>query len=358
MKNKKRIYLLLIALSLGLPIPTFAATLGITSENATSMSVESDYTYASVFTATSNFSASSISVRVMTPNAMGLWYGKLYDVDGTNFPTTELGRGSTEAVHSNAWTSSTLSTAVPITAGKTYCIAVIFQYNQTVATDNSSGLTYEKNVHAPNPFGTTTTATALSIVCYASDVAPTATPTVTATSTATTTHTQTATPTYTITKTATPSASPTLTYTITKTTTPSASPTMTSTFTITPTCTITPSITTTTTRTLTVTQSTTYTITPYVIEKEKVMTYPAPAMGQTAWFYYYAPAQSVVTIDIFNMVGEKGKQITVSHHNSGYQRTPWEIASVAPGIYLYRVTISSPEETTHSAIQKMVIIKK
>jgi hypothetical protein len=204
----------------------------------------------------------------------------------------------------------------------------------------------------------------------------TATPTITQTSThsptvtATPSATPTNSPTYTITPTATPTYTSTLsptrtnsaTYTIT--TTPTHTPSITGTSTLTPSSTISPTKTNSATITLTVTATSTTTITPtvtktpYTIPKDKIISYPSPAVGNDLWFYFYVDTPSKAFIEIFNVTGEPCKTITEDVLNAGFWRTHWDIQDVAPGIYFYRVKLKSNGNIIDRGIRKLVIVKK
>lgn len=183
------------------------------------------------------------------------------------------------------------------------------------------------------------------------------TPSATRTNTLTFTPTPSFTPTFTVTLTSTDSPTATLTHTptgtITKspTTTPTPSATQSATFTHSPTVTLTYTI----TRTVTIT--TTTTITPIAVGREEVVTYPSPASGDLMWFYYNVQGSSKVEIQLYNIAGEKGELLTDEHQSSGYVRTPWNISSVAPGLYLYRVSIEDSSGSRTLGPNKLVVIK-
>jgi hypothetical protein len=202
---------------------------------------------------------------------------------------------------------------------------------------------------------------------------PTTTPsftiTPTTTQTNTLTHTPTVTPTFTITQTSTfsptPTTTPTFTYspthtitltkTVSATITPTASVTITST--ISPTASISPTITLTATATSTVSPSVTTTPAPWRIGSERVVAYPAPAQGDTVWFYYYVDGPADVVIDIYNLVGEHGHAIRSYHPTAGYQRVSWDIRQVAPGLYFYRLKMKTASGEKQLGIQKLVVVK-
>ncbi len=101
------------------------------------------------------------------------------------------------------------------------------------------------------------------------------------------------------------------------------------------------------------------TITPTVqlLPDNTAFTYPSPAKGDTLWFYYSVRGPAEVRIEIYNVIGEKGKVITNSHMSSGNQRTSWDIKDVAPGLYFYRLYIEDAAGKRDLGLKKLYIIK-
>jgi hypothetical protein len=167
------------------------------------------------------------------------------------------------------------------------------------------------------------------------------------------------TPSITPTSTMTPTYTPTPTVTDTRTQTPTR--TITRTLTATPTRTVTPTTTLTctisTTRTSTVTLTPSPTLSPYLIGQEDVISYPSPASGTEAWFYYQVARPCNVQIEIFNVLGERAKVLTNRHDLSGYGRTRWDITRVASGVYFYRLTMDDGAGSRKYALKKMVITR-
>jgi hypothetical protein len=148
-------------------------------------------------------------------------------------------------------------------------------------------------------------------------------------------------------------ADPTPTPTYTRTCTPTATPTITLTSTITPTITIT------CTPYPTVTQTSTMTITPYQIPTTEVVTYPSPATGDAVWFYFWARASAKLKIEFFNVMGEHCGQVEETIADTGFNRVSWTIKGMAPGIYLYRMTVENPGgETQKYGLRKIMVVKK
>jgi hypothetical protein len=107
----------------------------------------------------------------------------------------------------------------------------------------------------------------------------------------------------------------------------------------------------------TITVTVTPTITPYALPNNQIITYPSPARGDKLFFYYYVGSPTQVTIEIFNVMGEKAKEINENVTEAGYARTEWNIKHVAAGIYLYRVRRQTTSESTTTKWKKMVIVK-
>lgn len=158
--------------------------------------------------------------------------------------------------------------------------------------------------------------------------------------------------------TATSTFTPTFTSTITPSPTRTHTPSCTHTPTFTPTYTITLSVTQTFTVTRSITPTLTVTITPFKVRRSEVITYPSPAKGNTAWFYYQIQAPARVTIDIYNLSGEKGKTLTNTNNVGTYGTTSWTISDVASGVYFYTVTIEEGLNKRVIGPKKMIIIKQ
>jgi hypothetical protein len=148
-------------------------------------------------------------------------------------------------------------------------------------------------------------------------------------------------------------------YTATKTVTPTytATPTITKTATISPTITVTSTITPTLTITPTITQ--TLTNTPWVVKGGDVTVYPNPANGGQMNFLYSPAAASHVKIDVYNLAGLKVAHLEDTNKaGAANQVTTWKIANVAPGVYLYQLTLEDINGiSTTSKMKKLVITK-
>ncbi len=320
--------------------PVLAATLGRTTIGNSSFVANPTICYGTLFTASATFVVNSLSVRVLTPSATGSWYACIYDVDGSDLPVNLLSKSATTTVVSDSWNSVAMP-AFMANAGQSYYVMAIFGASQSISMNTPEGTTHEKDGAPTNPFGLVTTTLNHTIAIYASGPLPTMTNTPTYTATYTYTHT----PTITLTNTPTYTSTVTKTYTITITST------------ISPTSTVTQTITLTGTATPTLSPTITPTDVPFKLDRNKIMAYPSPARGDMMRFYVYTPAQSHLTIEIFNIIGEKGDTIEIPFTAAGYKRIPWDIRNVSPGIYFYRTTIQSPEGIQTFPVRKFVIIK-
>lgn len=147
--------------------------------------------------------------------------------------------------------------------------------------------------------------------------------------------------------TATPSPTPTITPTRT----------ITRTFTITPTRTITPTVT--MTSTISPTISPTPTITPYAVPGGEAVAFPNPAAGDSVTFMYSLGEPADIDVDVYNVLGRKVAHLE-DKNQAGLinRRTTWDISGVAPGVYLYQVTIKTLSgQMTRLKMQRLVITK-
>lgn len=147
--------------------------------------------------------------------------------------------------------------------------------------------------------------------------------------------------------------------TATKTITPTITPTrtVTRTPTITPTRTISPTITVTSTISPTITP--TPTITPYAVPGGETVVFPNPAAGNSVTFMYSLGEPADVSVDVYNVLGLKVAHLE-DRNQAGLinRRTTWDISGVAPGVYLYQVTIKTLSgQMTRLKMQRLVITK-
>jgi hypothetical protein len=94
------------------------------------------------------------------------------------------------------------------------------------------------------------------------------------------------------------------------------------------------------------------------IGKDDIIAYPIPAQGNTLWFIYTTTGVTEITINIYNVIGEKVKTITALDVTAGTQRVQWDLSRVAPGIYFYKIKKVNIDNSIHeSKLNKVVIIK-
>jgi len=79
--------------------------------------------------------------------------------------------------------------------------------------------------------------------------------------------------------------------------------------------------------------------------------YPNPFNAQTT-IHYSLPAQSMVTIDIFNILGRKIETPDQGMKSSGNRRATWDAGAQSSGIYFYRIKAGD-----YSEMKKMVLMK-
>jgi hypothetical protein len=147
----------------------------------------------------------------------------------------------------------------------------------------------------------------------------------------------------------------TATKTITPTTTPTYTITPTRTITLTPTATMTR----TPTYTITPTSTHTLTVTPYFAPIGEAITYPNPATGNQVKFMYSMTEAGNVMIDVFNMAGIRVAHLEDRNKQGKFnQVTTWDITSLAPGVYVYKVTMDSfTGNHTVSKLNRIVVAK-
>lgn len=146
----------------------------------------------------------------------------------------------------------------------------------------------------------------------------------------------------------------------TATPTPTVTPTYTHTPTVTKTPTITPSSTISPTNTRTPTITKTLTLTPWFIQQSNVLAYPNPVNGNEVYFIYTLPNPvDLVTIDVYNLSGQKVATLQDHGKEAGVNRkTSWSISGVAPGIYLYRLTLEAANGYKDQTKFKKLVITK
>ncbi len=192
-------------------------------------------------------------------------------------------------------------------------------------------------------------------------VTPTVTPVVTRTSTSTPTITITWTPTNTATSSPSMTPSPSITplATQTLTTTPTLSVTTTHTPTITPTSSHSPTSTITPTQTHTLISTLTSTQTAssrpsYITLDRDVIAYPNPARGRVIFAWKEAGVDKV-NIDIYEISANRVAALQQSSPPSN--TLIWDVGDLAPGIYLYRISITKNGVVKKYGFKKVAIVK-
>jgi hypothetical protein len=95
-----------------------------------------------------------------------------------------------------------------------------------------------------------------------------------------------------------------------------------------------------------------------LIERDEVVAYPMPALGDTLWFYYYTEGPARARIELYAVTGEIGPVLTAEHPGAGYQRVSWDIRNAAPGVYFYRLRLDGAAGARDYGVRKLVIVKR
>jgi hypothetical protein len=303
-----------------------------------------------VFEAAECFVADKIYVRLDNSGTATI-YAAIYSANAsTDLPESLLGQTAGQAAVSG-WNSLDLLGKVNIVGGQHYFICFDVSSAATVRylgfVDGVRWSTPGDGSAFPDSFGSAAPGPTNLLCIYMEGTVctPTRTPT--------TGPTKTRSPTPTISKTTT--ETPFVTETPTFTASPTISPTATVTPTISGTATFTPTVTQTITRTTEPTVIMTA-ISTYAIPANSVVAGPSPASGDTIWFYYQAANNAEVEIEIYSILGQKGKVIKASHMLAGSYRTAWDIRDVATGVYLYRVRIKSPSGSKDFGLRKIAVV--
>jgi hypothetical protein len=86
---------------------------------------------------------------------------------------------------------------------------------------------------------------------------------------------------------------------------------------------------------------------------------PAPAEAYTdrTIFRYYAPSDSQVDINIYDISGHLVESLNAQVTGAGYNETEWNISNVASGIYMYTIEIQ-PTSGEKQIIENKLAIQK
>ncbi len=87
-----------------------------------------------------------------------------------------------------------------------------------------------------------------------------------------------------------------------------------------------------------------------------VYTYPNPAKGDTLTFKFYLADKASVTIDVYNVAGEKVARLSKSNCPAGLtSEIVWNVKNIASGVYIYRVQAESASGSK-TVTKKLAII--
>ena len=93
-----------------------------------------------------------------------------------------------------------------------------------------------------------------------------------------------------------------------------------------------------------------------LLTSDRVYTYPNPARGDTLTFRFLPADNSDVTIDVYNVAGEKVARLAKDSCPGGVtSEIVWRVANVASGVYVYRLEARSPSGTK-SITKKLAIV--
>ncbi len=365
-------------LLLAVPAAASAATLGYTG-TGNSTDNFNNAVRGNVFTAATSFTATTFNLYLPSVST-GQWTAAVYSANAsTNEPENILGDTGVRGSSTSGWNSVSLSSAVAIVAGNKYYLAVQFEDATDINQDNSGGTRWRLEGYGgpgwPNPFPSATAGPSYTYSLYVSgpEYTPTSTPAIppTPTPSRTPTRTFTRTPTQSATWTLTPSATRTSTPSGTLTPTPTASSTMTPTFTpsstpsgspshtrtCTVTATFTPFLSPTSTPQVSATSSPTVvrTLTPVYpgLGGKGFVAYPVPAINEI-YFAWEEADPEAAQVEVFNVTGER---VTTLRAPTPGRQLRWEISDLAPGVYLYRVTLSVNGAERSSPLRKFVVVK-
>ncbi len=93
-----------------------------------------------------------------------------------------------------------------------------------------------------------------------------------------------------------------------------------------------------------------------LLSSDSVYTYPNPARGDTLTFKFLPADTSDVTIDVYNVAGEKVARLEKAACPGGVtSELVWRVANVASGVYVYRVEARSASGTK-AVTKKLAIV--
>ena len=85
--------------------------------------------------------------------------------------------------------------------------------------------------------------------------------------------------------------------------------------------------------------------------------YPNPFNPETS-IRFSIPEPCDVTLDIYNLLGEKVTTVLAGHHEQGIHQVHWNAAGVASGIYVYQIHARSlTDQNEYIARKKLTVLK-
>ncbi|MDR3667429.1 MAG: T9SS type A sorting domain-containing protein, partial [Ignavibacteriaceae bacterium] len=85
--------------------------------------------------------------------------------------------------------------------------------------------------------------------------------------------------------------------------------------------------------------------------------YPNPFNPSTR-IDYNLPSDSRVTLDIYNITGEKVSQLVNKEQPAGYYSVNFGSSKLSSGVYFYRITaVDKSNKNNFSEIKKMILLK-
>lgn len=93
-----------------------------------------------------------------------------------------------------------------------------------------------------------------------------------------------------------------------------------------------------------------------MLEKDKVYTYPNPARGDTVVFKTFLGDDASIAIEVFNVAGEKIARMTNEGTAGNVIETPWDISSIASGVYIYRIEAKNAAGGRAEVTKKLAVI--
>jgi hypothetical protein len=93
-----------------------------------------------------------------------------------------------------------------------------------------------------------------------------------------------------------------------------------------------------------------------IISEDTVYTYPNPATGDSLIFKCYLGDDADITIDIFNISGQKIATLTNSGIAGCAVETKWDITNIASGVYIYKLEAKTKNGRSKYVIKKLAIV--